>query len=193
MSVYIQVLSLLPDPDVNPYFRNFLRSSCALGLPELIARHLIQGINWISPSGPGHVCILVTNLLIWYDVGPGCGDKVPIDPGTRAKLATALRNIQSAKGTTDYPAKITDLARDRLAIILKLLEGSPADSLCARDYLLSIRQRLEKGIPDLHGCLVCKVNAELLCSQCGWARFCNKLCQAKAWENGHQLECFTAD
>lgn len=190
VSAYIQVLSLLPGPESNPYLRSFLRSSSASGFPSLIVWHFVQGLNWISPSGPGHICELITNLLFWCDVDMGNDKRAAIDHDLRVRLAKIIPRLQS-QDATDQPRETRRLATERLAIILKRIESAPTDSLCAGDYLISVRQRLESSVPGQLDCFVCRGRTELLCSQCKSIRFCSKECQAMAWEDGHQFQCFT--
>ncbi|GJE95987.1 zinc finger MYND domain-containing protein [Phanerochaete sordida] len=189
LSTYIQVLSLLPAPESNAYLRAFLSSPAATGLPNVIAWHFTRGLHWIAPSGPGHVCALLTSLLFWCDAALGDDTRASIDARLRSELGATLPLYLSGE-TTDRPREVRRLALERLAVVLKRIDCASAAEAC--EYLAGARRRHGVGRPAQRECCVCHRVTELLCSQCKTVRFCGKECQAVAWKDGHQLQCFTA-
>ncbi|EKM51101.1 uncharacterized protein PHACADRAFT_263071 [Phanerochaete carnosa HHB-10118-sp] len=185
VSTYIQILSLMPDPKVNAYFRRLLCSPGAAGLPTLVASHIVQGIDWMRPSGPGHLCTLLIHLLFWCDTRMGDDERASIDKTTREQLAAMLQDLISRPDIARLP-ELQRVELQRLAGILNCVENMPGNY-----YLKSNRDYLEGQIPGQEECVVCMdESAEMLCSQCKSVRYCSKECQMKAWKAGHKQNCW---
>lgn len=182
-STLIQVLSLLPDPKTEPYFRRFIQSPQYADLANIIADGFVQGIRWKRPSGPGQICCLIIHFLFWGNSTKGDDGKASIDADVRTKLA---RKLDALIGTPEFE-RLPEIQRvdiERLHGILKCIEGMPADY-----YLSSTRSYLE-GQVDNCGRSSCDEEAELACSKCKTVRYCGKKCQTWHWKNGHKLRCF---
>lgn len=185
VSTYIQILSLLPDPKYNAYLRRYLRSPRAVGLPNLVTSHVTEGISWMSPSCPGHVCTLLIHLLFWCDTQMGDDKRASIDKALRDKLATMLVDL-SAQPDVASLERYQRIEIDRLAGILNVLEQMPEDY-----YLRSSQDHLQGQVLGQDECIECMDDdAGMLCSQCKSVRYCSKECQMKAWKGGHKRACW---
>jgi len=184
LSTLIQILSLLPDPATEPYFRKFLRNSPqSNGLATLIASAFVRSIEWKRPSGPGKICTLIIHFLQWCDTSRGDDGKACIDAEVRTALAKKLELIKTNPNFEQLP-QLQRVEVDRLLGILKTIEHMPDNSL-----LSSTRQHLEK---QLDHCTnpSCDKEADLTCSRCKSIRYCGAKCQKWHWRNGHKLRCF---
>lgn len=180
----IQILSLVPDPKTEPYFRKFLRHPTqSKGIPTLIAASFVRGIDYKRPSSPGHICSLLIHCLFWADTSLGDDGKASIDVGVRKALARKLELIIENPGFE----RLDQLQRvevQRLEGILQAIEGMPENS-----YLRSTRQHLE-GQLEICANMNCTAEADMTCSRCKTVRYCGKAHQAHHWKNGHKLRCF---
>lgn len=61
-AVYTQILSPLPEPAIEPYWRMFLRSSASDSLPNLIGNAFARGV--IHDRWPSDVCGLIMELML---------------------------------------------------------------------------------------------------------------------------------
>ncbi|KAL0581938.1 hypothetical protein V5O48_000168 [Marasmius crinis-equi] len=186
ISTLIQILSLLPDPKESAYLRRFLRNPdlCA-GVPTLIARHFVDGLNWKTPGGPGHICTLIIHTIHWCDASLGDDKKASIDHDVRVRLRDMLEGMTQLEGH----ALLGELQRveiERLCGLLGAVEHLPGDQ-----YARSTRDYLE-GQVDMCERFDCPGDgdASLRCSKCKCARYCGKECQVWHWKNGHKLNCF---
>lgn len=182
VSAYIQILSLLPDSKENPYFRKFLSSPSAVGLPNLVTSNFVQGIDW---PGPGHFSALLIHLLFWCDISMGDDERASIDKATCDTLATGIRDLHSQPDITSLP-ELGRVELERLAGILNAIEQMPGGH-----YLKSTQEYLQEQVHGQDECIVCMDDAEMLCSQCKSVRYCSKECQMKAWKGGHKRRCWT--
>jgi len=184
ISTLIQILSLLPDPKTEPYFRRFLcHPTQPKGIPTLIAAAFVKGVAWKRPSGPGHICSLLIHCLFWADTSLGDDGKASIDAEVRKALKTKLELVIE----NEKFGQLDDLQRveiERLKGIFGPVEAMPADT-----YLKSTRQYLED---QLLFCAdkKCHSEAEMTCSRCKTVRYCGRTHQAQHWKNGHKLRCF---
>ncbi|EJF67482.1 hypothetical protein DICSQDRAFT_77218 [Dichomitus squalens LYAD-421 SS1] len=185
ISTYIQILSLLPDPTDNPYLGKFLQSPNAAGLPNLVASNFVQGIDWLRPSGPGHICTLLIHFLFWCDTSFGDDNKASIDKATRDALAARVADILAQPGIDRLPESQL-IKLERLKGILISIEYMPGGY-----YLQSTNDFLKGQIHGQEECLACMdEDPGMLCSQCKAVRFCGKECQLKAWRSGHKNRCW---
>lgn len=190
-STLIQILSLLPAPETDPYFRRFLQSPQSTGLPTLVASAFVDGIAWLRPSGPGPLCDLVYHMLTWCAVAQGDDAEAPVDRGVRDALRARIADLQA---DADYGALPREQRAQiaRLAETLKRIHFMPAGGLPASAYLNSVRELCEGQIPGVEECVVCMDDEQLfLCSKCRTVKYCSKECQLKAWKDGHKVRCFT--
>ncbi|KAJ7140020.1 hypothetical protein C8R43DRAFT_1131761 [Mycena crocata] len=187
MSTAIQILSLMPDPKQQPYFRKFLRNPDACkGLPTIIARAFVKGTTWKRPSGPGYHCTLIIHTLFWCDPTLGDDGKASVDAAVRVELAAALQSMIDDPRTADLGQHQAVEIR-RLHGILRAVEAMPE-----AHYLDSTRRHLEDQLDVCEGDL-CDEEPGLSCSKCKTARYCGKECQAWHWKNGHKVRCFKTD
>jgi hypothetical protein len=186
VSTLIQILSLMPEPNNQPYFRKFLQNSAlSHGLPTLIADAFVQGIAWQRPSGPGHICTLITNLLLWCDFKQGDDGKASIDAEVRRALFEKLKMLminERFSGLEEAQQKEVE----RLSGILNAIDRPELPA-----YISSTQQNLQD---QLNGCQnsSCDEEAELTCARCKSVRYCGRACQSLDWKNGHKLRCFQA-
>ncbi|KAJ7849796.1 hypothetical protein B0H14DRAFT_2764746 [Mycena olivaceomarginata] len=196
LSTAIQILSLLPDPKKNPYFRKFLRSPTASkGIPNIVANAFVQGTTWKRPSGPGHHCTLIIHTLFWCDPKDGDDRKACVDAGIRTALASAVQSL--LESINDNNALAPDRAREfalqrvEMERLLGVLQG--IDSMPGSHFLDSTRGYLVGQVDDVCGGDMCGEEAEMWCSKCKTVRYCGEKCQAWHWKNGHKFACFKTD
>jgi len=186
VSTAIQILSLIPDPKEQPYFRKFLRNSTASkDIPNIIANAFVKGTTWKRPSGPGHHCTLIIHTLFWCDPSLGDDGKASIDVEIRPALAAAIQStIEHPRAADMEQMQLVEM--QRLKGILAQIEGMGAHFLkSTQDYL--------EGQVDMCAGNLCDEEAELACSKCKTVRYCGKECQAWHWKNGHKARCFKTD
>ncbi|KAF4573105.1 MUB1/samB family protein [Pleurotus pulmonarius] len=182
-ATYVQIFTILPEPKLNPFLRRYLQDKeLVQGLGNQIGRAFIDGIQWRKPSGPGHICTLLMNMLMWCDPSLGDDGKACIDAVVRRGLFKKTKGLQETKGFEN----IDEFQRVEIARcngMLNAIEELP-DNL----YVTSTRQHL---LGQLDGCgnLECGEEATLNCSRCKGTRYCGRECQKKAWKE-HKLFCF---
>lgn len=184
LATLIQILSLLPDPKDEPYFRRFLcHPTEPKGIPTLIAAAFFRGVAWKRPSGPGNICSLLTHCLLWANASLGNDRKASIDAEVRRALATKLGILIEEDGF-QLLDRLQRVEIERLHGMLRPIEAMPGDT-----YVTSTHQYLT-------GQLVycanknCHAEAEMTCSRCKTVRYCGKNHQALHWKSGHKLRCF---
>ncbi|KAJ7915586.1 hypothetical protein B0H13DRAFT_1871873 [Mycena leptocephala] len=84
VSTAIQILSLIPDPKDQLYFRKFLRNATA------------------SKDLPRHHCTLIINTLIWCDPRLGDDGKAPLDAEVRTVLFSAVQTWLEHPQTAEW-------------------------------------------------------------------------------------------
>ncbi|KAJ7266368.1 hypothetical protein B0H12DRAFT_1179522 [Mycena haematopus] len=188
LSTAIRILSLLPDPKEEPYFRKFLRNATAAkDLPTIIARAFVQGTTWKPPAGPGEHCTLIIHTLFWCDPALGDDGKASVDAAVRTSLATALDSLipQRSENTRIVPQFVE---MERLRGILGAIEMMPG-----AHYLSSTQSYLDGQLDMCAGRDMCAEDPELACSKCKTVRYCGKECQTWHWKNEHKARCFKTD
>jgi hypothetical protein len=184
LSTLVQILSLLPDPSVNPYLRRFLcQSSQSNGLATLVSDAFVRSIAWKRPSGPGQISSLIINLFVWNDTSRGDDGKAPVDADVRRALVERL-DILKASPRYDQIEETQRVQMERLWKMLNAIENTQGD-LC----LSTTRQLLEQAL-DRCTNPSCGKDADLTCSRCKSMRYCGIECQKWHWRNGHKLRCF---
>ncbi|KAJ7472030.1 hypothetical protein FB451DRAFT_1037097 [Mycena latifolia] len=187
VSTAIQILSLIPDPKEQPYFRKFLRNPVASkDLPTIIARAFVKGTSWKRPSGPGLHCALIIHTLFWCDPSLGDDGKASIDADVRAGLGPVIDAILENPRAAEM-GQLQLMEIQRLQGILAAIEAMPG-----AHYLDSTRAHLEGQLDMCEGDL-CDEDPELACSKCKTARYCGKECQTWHWKHGHKVRCFKTD
>jgi len=186
ISTLIQILSLIPDPLTQPYFRKFLQNtSLSQGLPTLIASSFVEGIAWQRPSGPGHICTLIIHLLFWCGVDQGDDGKASIDASVRRALYQKLELLQKSEvfGQLDSE-RGQQVEVQRLSGILNTID--------LPEVPMFIRSTQDHLAGQVDGCQnpVCGEEAELTCARCKSVRYCGKGCQSLDWKEGHKLRCY---
>ncbi|KAI0089736.1 hypothetical protein BDY19DRAFT_940551 [Irpex rosettiformis] len=185
---YVQILSLLPEPKVNPYFRRFLSNKPLIAdIPTIVATAFVEGIAWKRPSGPGHICSLLNTLLIWCDTSIGDDGQSCLNADLRKRLSAKVAELHkvSADKTALDQFQRTEIGRcDGLLGTLESYE-------CPKGYYLtSTRDYLLRSCGD-DICAVCmEDDADLKCSNCKSARYCGQACQKRDWKAGHKYACF---
>ncbi|KAL1692666.1 hypothetical protein GGG16DRAFT_111980 [Schizophyllum commune] len=214
-SSYIQLLSLLPDPERNPYLRKFLLSERASGLPNIVAQAFNDGVEWLRPSGPGPLAALLRNLLQWCDTEMGDDKRASIDKARRDRLARKLGMIMANERFKNFELvhKVEVEMLHKLLNAIDVMEtpageeegdasegedGAPAAGSEGEapkpGYLLrSTREYLKEKIPGQYECNVCmEEDAELRCAKCKAVKYCSKECQMQDWKGGHRMQCYEA-
>ncbi|KAI5827750.1 hypothetical protein K523DRAFT_374117 [Schizophyllum commune Tattone D] len=200
-SSYIQLLSLLPDPERNPYLRKFLLSERAAGLPNIVAQAFNDGIEWLRPSGPGPLAALLRNLLQWCDTEMGDDKRASIDKARRDRLARKLGMIMANERFKNFemPHKVEVEMLHKLLNAIDAMEPPAGEAHADEEgtptqpgYLLrSTREYLEGKIPGQYECNVCmEEDAELRCAKCKAVKYCSKECQMQDWKGGHRMQCY---
>ncbi|KAJ7689017.1 hypothetical protein B0H17DRAFT_937700 [Mycena rosella] len=184
ISTAIQILSLIPDPKEQPYFRKFLRNSgAAKDLPTIIARAFVKGTTWKRPSGPGHHCALIIHMPFWCDPSLGDDGKASVDADARGAWPFH-------RGDTGKSARCgngTAPAHERLQGILGAIEAMPGGH-----YLNSTRIQLEDQ-SDMCDGESCNEDPELSCSKCKTVQYCGKECPIWYWKHGHKVRYFKTE
>ena len=190
-STLLQILSLLPDPEADPYFRRFLGSPHVVGLPTLVASAFVRGVDWLRPSGPGNLCNLVFYMLVWCDPGMGDDAQTCIDKAARDPLTTKVAVLQSTPDFARLDARQRAMV-ERLVKALTTLEHAPKAGMSAPMWLAAQRELAENAVRGLNECAVCAEEDEelFLCSKCKTVKYCSKECQLRAWKEGHKIRCF---
>jgi hypothetical protein len=106
LACYIQLLTLLPPPQINPNISKFFASPLSDGLPTLITRALLRGLERYAPGGIVITCVLIMNMLYSCDPATGDDGDAPMDAQTRADLEAYLEA---------FPASDAHDARDECA------------------------------------------------------------------------------
>lgn len=182
-ATYVQIFTILPEPKLNPFLRRYLQDKGLVqGLGNQIGRAFLDGVPWRKPSGPGYICTLLMNMLIWCDPSLGDDGKACIDTVVREGLFKKTKALQETKGFEN----IDEFQRVEVARcngMLNAIEELPDDL-----YVTSTRQHL---LAQLDGCgnPECGEDATLTCSRCKGTRYCGRDCQQKAWKE-HKLFCF---
>ncbi|KAJ7725198.1 hypothetical protein B0H16DRAFT_284328 [Mycena metata] len=188
VSTAIQILSLIPDPKEQPYFRKFLRNSTACkDIPNIVANAFVKGTTWKKPSGPGNHCTLIIHTLFWCDPSLGDDGKASVDAGIRAALVEELQKVLDHPRAAEMP-RLQLVEVQRLQGILGAIESMPE-----AHYLNSTRGYLEGQVDDFCDGDECEEDPELSCSKCKTTRYCGKECQTWHWKNGHKVRCFKTD
>lgn len=184
LSTLIQILSLLPDPNHEPYFRRFLRHSPQSdGLATLVANAFVHGIEWKHPGGPGAICTLIIHFLHWCDTSRGDDGKASIDAEVRGALVEKLGKLKTSPNFD----KLEEMQRSEMERLLKMLKA--IQHLPGNTFLSSTRQYLEQQLEECTN-PSCDREADLTCSRCKSVRYCGSTCQKWHWRNGHKLRCF---
>jgi hypothetical protein len=184
LSTHIQILSLIPNPTTEPYFRRFLTSSSlSHGLATRVAGAFIQGIEWKRPSGPGHICALINYSLVWGDATQSDDGKAPMSFQLRSDLARRLDGIMANPRFPEFPES-QRIEMKGLRDVLTSIEASEGNTC-----LCLMREHLEIQMVDRCAKGGCVGNAELTCARCKSVRYCGKECQKWHWKNGHKLRC----
>jgi len=180
LSTHIQILSLLPSPDTEPYFRRFITSPLSRDIATRVVDVFIQGIDWQRPSGPGHICALITNLLVWGDATQSSDGKAPISPDLRDRLARKLDLLMAIPDLSQSLPESQQVDIKALRDVLTTIEHLEGNT-----YLRSMREK----IVDRCAKGECVGKPELRCAKCNSVRYCGKNCQKWHWKNGHKLRC----
>ncbi|KAJ6516838.1 hypothetical protein C8R47DRAFT_1181765 [Mycena vitilis] len=187
VSTAIQILSLIPDPKEQPYFRKFLRnSSASKDLPNIVSNAFVKGTTWKGPSGPGHHCALIIHMLFWCDPSLGDDGKASVDASIRTALAAAVKKATGNPQIGEME-HVQLMEMERLLGILKSVEAMPESY-----YLKSTQDHLEGQVDWCSGNM-CDEEAELSCSKCKTVRYCGGACQSWHWKHGHKVWCFKTD
>lgn len=193
MSVSILVLSFLPDPEHNPYFRKFLVSPLCTespGLPNIVASAFsaVHGIDWLRPGSPNRICTLLIHFLFWCNPEAGDDKNASIDSQIRTALAQRLDSLLKSPDI-----QVPEINQ---RVVLKRLQGILVGALNMPGppgyYLHSTRQFLEGQADQCNG-NCCDEEPTMQCSSCKVYRYCGTRCQAWHWKRGHKLMCFKTE
>ena len=184
LSTHIQILSLLPSPNTEPYFRRFIISPLSHGIATRVVDVFLKGIDWQRPSGPGHICALVNHLLVWGDATQGSDGKAPISSDLRVQLAGKLDLLTATPQFSESLPESQQVEIKGLRDVLTNI-GSSEGNTCLR----LMREHLVTQMVDRCAKEGCVGKAELTCAKCKSVRYCGKECQKWHWKNGHKLRC----
>ncbi|KAI0315911.1 hypothetical protein OF83DRAFT_307946 [Amylostereum chailletii] len=171
---------LQPSPR-NHYFRKFLTSPLAVGLPDFVASAFADGdgLEWMQRhSGPGYVCSLLSHMVRWCDVAMGDDKQAAISLPQRTAVLRKIADIRADE------AAFKSLDKRQRELEIPFLEGT-----------LKQRSHLEGRIPGvaycgLDTCMEDTEDDELqACSRCKMVKYCGRECQTKAWKT-HKFRCF---
>lgn len=184
ISTLIQILSLLPDPKSDPYFRRYLQNwEACRDVPNIVAASFVVGIDWMRPSGPGQICTLIIHCLFWADSTKGDDGKASIDKEVRDNLSEKLGLLIENERFSSID-RYQSVEIERLKGILGAIDAMPINH-----YLTSTHQSLI-GQLDFCAGRDCDKMAGLTCSNCKTTRYCGRKHQLWHWKNGHKLRCF---
>ncbi|KAI0808924.1 hypothetical protein BC629DRAFT_1480343 [Irpex lacteus] len=187
LASYIQIFSLFPEPKVNPYFRRFLRNKSLIAdIPTIITTAFVDGIPWKRPSGPGHICSLLTTSMIWCDTSVGDDGQSCLDADLRKRLSAKVAELHKA---TENSEALDFFQRTEIARFDGLLNTLEKYVCPTGYYLTSSREFLESSSGE-DVCVVCMEDAELTCSNCKAVRYCSQGCQKRDWKASHKFGCF---
>lgn len=182
-ATYIQILSLLPEPVTEPYWRIFLRSSASDGLANLIGDAFARGA--IYYRRPSDICGLIIELMFWCDSTKGDDQKAAIDIAIRQALVEKLREVMS---TAEFP-KLELRERmniERLNGVLNVIGEMPGAY-----YLTSTREHLlSSRVEGMCGNAKCAEEPTTRCGKCKTVEYCGRECQTKHWKEEHKGRCF---
>ncbi|KAL1737799.1 hypothetical protein HDZ31DRAFT_11156, partial [Schizophyllum fasciatum] len=154
-SAYVQILSLLPDVDKNPYYRKYIVSPEFSALPNLVAAAFAEGIQWLPPSGPGHVCSLIMHMLQWCDTDIGDDKRAAIDKAARLAVREKCRALMRDAKLWEGLGQYEQVEVRRLEGMLGPVEHLPTPPDQPGYYLQSSKDYLEGRIPGQEECKVC--------------------------------------
>lgn len=184
ISTLIQILSLLPDPKSDPYFRRYLQNwDACKDAPNIVAASFVDGIDWMRPSGQGHICTLIIHCLFWADSTKGDDEKASIDKEIRDKLSDKLGLLVENERFSSID-QYQRVEIERLKGILRAIGGMPVNH-----YLNSTHQYLVDQLDFCAG-RNCDEEANMTCSKCKTMKYCGQKHQVWHWKNGHKLRCF---
>ena len=184
---FVEIFSLLPDPTANAYFRRFLfNKSLVADIPTIVTTAFVEGIAWKRPSGPGPICALLKNLLIWGDSALGDDGRSCWNADLRKRLFVKVSGLN--KTAANNPALEASQREhiDRLDGLLGLLDAG----LCnTGGFVNSSRGGSSRDVVGA-ACATCKGEAKMTCSTCKVTRYCGQACQKRDWKAGHKYGCF---
>jgi len=183
-ATYVQIISLLPEAQHEPYWRMFLRSSDSDRIPNIVGNAFAQGVEWRRPSGPGFICGAIIELLFWCDPAQGDDKKASIDAEIRTAIARKTRAFKSSS-TLQQLDQRQQAGIERLDGILNVIEQMPGDT-----YLVSTRDHLTGQVDDQCGNEECFEEPTMRCTKCKSVEYCGRECQSIHWKKEHKVRCF---
>ena len=126
------------------------------GLPNIISSAFVDGIDYLSPSGPGTVCQLIFQMLVWCNTTVGDDKATCIDRVVRLVLTDKLASfVCSWTFRFTVPDHWQRVEVERLAQLTKLLALGKECGLDSATYLTSMREDREKQLHGQDECLIC--------------------------------------
>ena len=184
---FVEILSLLPDPRANPYFRRFLfNKTLVADIPTIVTTAFVEGIPWKQPSGLGTICLLLKNLLLWGDSALGDDRRTCLNADLRKRLFVKVSGIK--RTAANNPA-LEASQREHIIRLDELLCMLDAGRCRTGGLLNSSRRGPARSLwGDF--CVTCNGEAKLTCSTCKVAKYCGEACQKQDWKAGHKYGCF---
>jgi hypothetical protein len=183
LTTYLQILSLIPEPKREPYWRMFLHSSESDRIPNIVGNAFAEGVQWRRPSGPGFICGAIIALLLWCDSAQGDDKRAPVDVAIRRAIA---RKVQEVRSNTSFHRldERQQVDIERLDGILSAIEHTPRDT-----YLSSTRDSHAGQVDGRCGNDECLEDPTTLCAKCRAVEYWRRECQLKHWKE-HKMRCF---
>lgn len=163
--------------------RSQIRPDACKDVPNIVAASFVDGIDWMRPSGPGHICTLIIHCLFWADSTKGDDEKASIDKEIRDKLSAKLGLLVENERFSSID-QYQRVEIERLKGILRAIGGMPVNH-----YLNSTHQYLVDQLDFCAG-RNCDEEANMTCSKCKTMKYCGQKHQVWHWKNGHKLRCF---
>lgn len=199
MSTAIQVLALLQDPKVDPYFRRFLLSPKCVGdpgtqsqgLPTAVAHAIAIGVSYCETAGPREMASLLIHFLQWCPPSVGDDGRASINAAERHELIKTMSVISNAlagRGRQDIEMEV-----QRLIQMLKSADSVAGPSGSPDGYFFTSQKEYLSSQTDICSGKNCPEEPEHRCTGCKAYRYCGTACQKWHWKNGHKLMCFKTD
>jgi len=183
-----QTLSFVPDNGPERYFRQFLHSPQARGLPNAFARAILRGIDYKGPDGIEGIGRLMLNLVTWCDQKQSDDKRSPFDAELRIKLSDWFNERRKTNPVfIEYCSgwRVNSMAK----AILFLDQLRDPGFKTSSGLPLAIEERLSGDALDCRPG-ECTRMVIIPCTNCKCVRYCSAACQEIGWKRGHQYRCF---
>jgi hypothetical protein len=181
---------LVPAHEPERYFRQFLHSPQASGLPNSVAGAFIRGIESRHPGGIESKGRLLLNLIVWCDGKQSDDGRSPFDSNVRKDLETTLDHLlNNDPPIVEYIKKNQNSSLIRALVYLQMSAygAGPRDSAMEQ-----LRPQLAAGHTGTgldYRPRACDEEPVMRCANCKSVRYCSAACQEIGWRGGHNFRC----